>query len=137
MKRKISRVILALVLVDGIIVSTQPLFACGPSALDAVFAFHVHPEFPLEQFAKGEIGVLQPTYARSYLFVAYRYLNGTPLSKEEQQAVVELWNDRMSHAYPEYDSEWPKVWIEARKKIPGVAALTNLDVYRHREKPLP
>ncbi len=135
MHRSFFRLFSALLLIIIVFLSSQPSPACGPFALDAVFTFTVHPEFPLDKFAKGELGVLEPTYARSYLFVAYRYLNGNPLSSQEQAAVTELWRDRLGHTYPEFDTEWPKPWIEARKKVPGVPQLENVAIYRHREKP--
>src|SRR5688572_30991700 len=52
----------------------QPAEACGPHFTDAIFVFQKHPDDPLEKFARGNIGVLQPTYARSYLVAAYRNL---------------------------------------------------------------
>ncbi len=48
----------------------QLLSSCGPFFARAAFIYTVHPDFPLEKFAAGELGVLQPTYARSYLVVA-------------------------------------------------------------------
>src|SRR6266850_1510119 len=46
--------------------------ACGPFFTDAIFVYTKHPDFPLENFAAGKLGVLQTTYARSYLVAAYR-----------------------------------------------------------------
>jgi hypothetical protein len=45
------------------------------------------PDTPLDRFAVGELGVLQPTWARAYLVVSYRYLAGIPLDPGEQAAV--------------------------------------------------
>ena len=76
----------------------QLLSSCGPFLARAAFIYTVHPDFPLEKFAAGELGVLQPTYARSYLAVAYRYLSGTGFNPTEQQALVALWRERLVSA---------------------------------------
>src|ERR1041385_6410196 len=57
--------------------------ACGPFFNDAIFIVTKHPDFPLEKFAAGKLGVVNPTWARSYLVVAYRTLSNTPLSDGE------------------------------------------------------
>src|SRR5437660_5063020 len=83
MNERIRNLLCALVSIAVLSLAFRPSFACGPFMLDAVFTFTAHPEFPLEKFARGELGIIQPTYARSYLFVAYRYLNGTGFSSQE------------------------------------------------------
>jgi hypothetical protein len=85
--------------------------------------------------AQGEIGVLQPGYARSYLFVAYRQLSGNGFNAEEQKALVALWKERLEFTWPDYDEEWPKPWITARQRVPGLGAAPKVSAYRHREKP--
>src|SRR5258708_4125448 len=135
MKEKLSRSLLASFLILIIVLSAQPSFACGPFTLDAIFTFVVHPEFPLENFARGEIGVVQPTYSRSYLFAAYRQLNGTGLSVKEQADLVELWKERLNYGSDDSNGELAKPWLEARQKIAGVSPLPAIEVYRHREKP--
>lgn len=129
------RAIAALALVAFVIFSTRPTAACGPFSLDAVFTFRVHPEFPLEKFAAGQIGVVQPNYARSYLFVVYRHLSGNPFSAPEQKALVALWSERLGYSSSDYDEEWPKTWLTARQKVPGVSAAPKISVDRRREKP--
>jgi len=74
---------------------TNSAFACGPFVLETVFVHTVHPDFPLAHFASGRLGMVQPTYARSYLYVAYRYLEGAPFTPDEQKALTELWKDRL------------------------------------------
>jgi hypothetical protein len=108
--------------------------ACGPFTLSAVFTFTVHPEYPLESYAKGDIGVVQPTYARSYLYAAYRHLAGVGFNKTEQEALVKLWRDRLEFRF-ENGENLTAPWIAARKKVPNTAELGDLYVYRNREKP--
>lgn len=135
MLKRILRQVVAVVMLAGIVFTARPSYACGPFVLDAVFTFTSHPEFPLEKFARGELGVVQPTYARSYLFVAYRYLSAHELTAAEQKAVLELWHERMSYGYPDFDEAWPKPWLAARQKVSGVGAQPEISIYRHREKP--
>src|SRR3981081_2628222 len=70
--------------------------ACGPFFTDAIFVYSKHPDLPLENFAAGKLGVLDPTWARSYLVAAYRNLAGNPLSQTEGKAIKGVWDDRLN-----------------------------------------
>jgi hypothetical protein len=109
--------------------------ACGPFFTDAIFVYTKHPDFPLETFATGKLGVLRPSYARSYLVVAYRSLMGMSLSTAEANGVKALWDERLNYGWELHDDEWVKSWVEARKKVPGLAAPAEINVFRNREKP--
>ena len=125
------RSMLLLVCVLGVVLyRPQPLSSCGPFFARAAFTYTVHPDFPLEQFAAGALGVLQPTYARSYLAVAYRYLMGTGFNEAEQKALVALWRERLVSASAWNPEEWTKVWLAARGQVPGLAAVARIDVFR-------
>ncbi len=129
--RPLSAVILTIALLS----SAQPTFACGPFSLEAIFAFTVHPEFPLEKFAGGELGVLQPTLARSYLVVAYRLLGTARFSAREREDLLSLWKERLDLSPSEGDNSWPSAWVTVRQTVPGVSPAGQLEIYRHREKP--
>src|SRR5215467_777218 len=92
--------------------------ACGPYFEEAIFTRPDHPDYPLTHFAQGQLGVIQPTYARSYLVVAYRYLNGAPLAKAEQDAAVALWNERLNRN-ENPDERGIRLWSDARNRIPS------------------
>jgi len=103
-----------------------PVFCCGPFFLRAIFTYSLHPDFPLEDYAGGRLGIVQPTYARSYLVVAYRYLTGVPLNAGEQSAAVAMWKHRLQlDAIPEAGGDWLKQWLAARQRVPGAAAPPN------------
>lgn len=108
--------------------------ACGPFFTDAIFVFSKHPDFPLEKFAAGKIGVISESWARSYLVVAYRSLSGNPLSDTEAKAIKSLWDDRLNNSYEGGDDSWIKKWNEARKSA-GATADAQVSVYRNRGKP--
>src|SRR6266545_1074985 len=134
MRFKIGKSALAFVLALSFYQAPITL-ACGPFSLEAIFTFTVHPEFPLEKFARGEIGVGQPSYARSYLYVAYRYLAGETFNLAEQKALKSLWEDRLDHRSPSNDQELVEPWLSARQRVSGVSAAPKIEVYRYREKP--
>jgi len=126
-----SRTFLMVTCVLGVVLyRPQLLSSCGPFFARAAFTYTVHPDFPLEKFAAGELGVLQPTYARSYLVVAYRYLTGTGFNAAEQQALVALWRARLVSTVEANAEEWPKVWLEVRSKVPGIASVSSINVFR-------
>src|SRR5260370_36148069 len=70
--------------------------ACGPWFTDALFVFTKHPDFPLENFAAGKLGVIRPNWTRSYLVVAYRDLSGAALSETEVKDIKSLWDARLN-----------------------------------------
>ena len=96
------------------------VLGCGPFFLETIFTHTSHPDFPLDRFIRGELGVLQPTYPRAYLYVAYRYLAGKSFDREEQKALAEFWMPKV--ASPGAPAEnWIKTWLEERNKIPGLS----------------
>src|SRR4051812_50084747 len=85
----LCRLIVILVLITSL--STQlasPTKACGPFSIDPIFVFHESPDLPFREFARGRIGIIQPTFGRKTLVIAYRYLNGGMVLDEEQNALV-------------------------------------------------
>jgi hypothetical protein len=108
--------------------------ACGPFFTDAIFVFSKHPDFPLDKFAAGKLGVISESWARSYLVAAYRSLAGDPLSDAEAKAIKSLWDDRLNLTSENSSDSWVKDWNEARKAA-GATVAVEVQVYRNREKP--
>jgi hypothetical protein len=132
--RNRRRSIFAVALLFTMLFQAPLSFACGPFSIEAIFTFTKHPEYPLERFAAGDIGIVRPSYARSYLYVAYQYLNGGNFNQAEQHALVDLWKDRLENRGTSGEENWIQPWLTARKKaLPGAAP--TIDVYRRREKP--
>lgn len=115
MKRRIQ-IIFSTLVIFSFYVSVLP---CGPSFVTPLFDYKSAPENPYLNFAAGKIGILKPTYHRSVLFAAYRYLNGGTFTAAEQQALVDVWNaDFNNRNYNDDDvSEAVKAWVEARKDV--------------------
>src|SRR6266516_2773466 len=93
--------------------------ACGPFFLNAIFTYVKHPDIPLDNFVQGQIGVIQPSYARSYLFAAYRQMQAGTFDPGEQRALQELWKERLDLSWDAPEDEWIKPWLDARSKVAG------------------
>lgn len=121
-------------LAASLIGGLRPVYACGPFAREAIFSYSKHPDFPLDGFVRGELGVLQQTYARSYLYVAYRYLNGLSLTSADQQALLSLWRDRIAFDWQSQAEAGKETWLAARKKITNAGPEPKIEVYRDKTK---
>ncbi len=109
--------------------------ACAPDFFTAVFSYKRHPDLPRGRFIDGRLGVLQPTFARSYLVIAYRYLNGIGMNPGEREQARDYYNDRddlgsWGHVGP----DWPAQWRAVRSEIqsppaPPTPLITNGQLY--------
>jgi hypothetical protein len=117
---RMARAGVALLLVVVLVFPVAPAKACGPYLPTTIFIQRKHPDLPFGKFAAGNLGVLQPSYARSYLVTAYRYLNGGSFDAVEQRQLVALWAHRLDR-----EAEWVKKrdayyeWLEARYRYGG------------------
>jgi hypothetical protein len=119
---------MALRLLIAILILAVPLElpGCGPFLPESLFFAIRQPEAPAD-FARGRLGILQPTYDRLYQVVAYRYLAGVGLNDAERQAVLPP-PDVSAPAWP------PNPWLEARNRVPGVKMLRQIDTYRQVQR---
>jgi hypothetical protein len=95
---------------------TRPAMACGPSFIEPIFVFKESPDLPFEEFTRGKIGIVQPTFGLKTLVIAYRYLNGGTFTIDEQKALVEA----LRGTPPEDDEGQAraiKAWVAARKEF--------------------
>jgi hypothetical protein len=91
MRTRLKFALLATVLLALAVYHSRLSRACSPQAFMPypIFINTLHPDLPIGPFDKGRLGVIQPTYSSIYLLVAYRNLEGRPVSPAEQDA---LWN---------------------------------------------
>jgi hypothetical protein len=102
---------------------------CGPSYYYAVFSYGLYPDYPLDGFAGGNLGVVNPGFARSYLYVAYRYLSDKPFDSTENKALLRLWEERLNRQSGfDVREDAAKPWLEARKAVQGSKAV-NIHSY--------
>lgn len=118
-----------------LVLFNSSVLACGPFSMDAVFVHSVHPNYPLERFAQGQLGVVQPTYARSYLYVVYRYFSGSNFTAKEQKDLLELWKERLGYDGGSNGGSTVTDWLEVRKQVPNLPEIKQIESYRSREKP--
>ncbi len=128
MRKVIKAALASALLFSTLTAQTLPVMACA-FASENYFTFTTHPDLPMKSYAEGKLGILQNTYARSYLLVAYKYLSDAPLSAEEQKEVVSLWYDRLSQGDFTGTTD-PSSWIKARSAVPGIAKAA--DIYPDR-----
>jgi hypothetical protein len=134
--RSWKQIVIAVILISSLsLFLPHPTKACGPFFTDTIFVFTKHPDFPLERFAKGQLGVLQTSYARSYLVAAYRNLIGETPTDSEVAGLKSLWDDRLNSSFEYLDEVAIKKWNDARAKVPGVSPPPEIRAYRNREKP--
>jgi len=91
--------------------------ACAPDFLTAVFSYARHPDLPRSAFIDGRLGVLQPSFARSYLVIAYRHLNGIGLNQREREQARDYYKDRATGAWDHSGTDWVAQWHEVRSRI--------------------
>lgn len=136
MKKRFTKSVSLLLLVAFSLLAVPPrIHACSPSPIEAIFTFTVHPDVPFDDFTRGQIGVLQPSYARSYLVAAYRQLAGANFNDEERKALLQFWKERLDYTWDDHAAEAISVWTDARAHVPLVGPAPKIEVYRMREKP--
>ena len=90
---------------------------CGDSGPSTLFSWVLHPDLPLEPFAAGRIGVLDPAFAESYLAVAYAHMRGTVFDDKQQADLVAIWKHRMRMSDERRESAL-EAWVSARAGVP-------------------
>ncbi len=101
---------------------SRPADACS-SSTEVVAVSTRHPDLPLTPFVAGRLGVLQPSYARAHLVVAYAWLSGVGLDAAAQRAILELAQRRLAP-------------VDAAKIAPGVLAAAPPDTLGAWQKDL-
>lgn len=131
MIRKIIRKSVIALLIVMLVIPPPAARACAIGPPEAVFIFSNHPDLPLSRFAAGRLGILQPSYERMYLAVAFRYLSGGRFSPGEQAEINALWEySRQAPWKQEEAGEDPaRQWLEARSKVTGTSAPASIASY--------
>lgn len=122
MKKKIFAVAMSLMLSS--LMAPQMVLACS-FGIVPYFTYPNHPDLPLQPFAKGNLGIVDGSFARSYLFTAHRYFENKPLTADEQQAVVNLWNTRLATTDSGCGTD-TSAWLKARMTVPGTAKIETI-----------
>ncbi len=123
--------LLSLILII-ILTCNKTAFGCATMFVDQ-FSWSLHPNLPVNDFVKGNLGVIQPSFARIYLVIAYRYLINKPLNNNEINQTVKLINDRLGHVsfycFDITKMDYYKGWINERNLVLKPEKNTNLEAY--------
>jgi hypothetical protein len=103
----------------GLLAAVGVAWNCGPFLPMAVFSYARHPDLPRTRFLEGDLGVLRPTYAQSYLVVAYRYMSGVGLTEREREGVRDYWRDRATGRADHDETDWYRNWTELVDRVNG------------------
>lgn len=117
----------------SLLIPYKIFFGCGPFFVSTVFVEKTHPDFPLERFAAGNLGVVQPTWWRWYLYAAYRQLEGAGFNSDEQHALLATWNQSGGGSppgpgSPEVIQAAIQVWMDERARV-AAAPPGRVDAY--------
>ncbi len=138
--------ILALFLAITLLLVPSAALPCGPVFPTAIFSLTGGPDAPLQNFYRGDLGVLQPGFRSFHLVPAYRYLAGIGLNPEEQQALLgETGVPAESHVPRKArhrEDDWVQNWLDARGRIKAAGATPNIgwhsggssSIYRTEQK---
>jgi hypothetical protein len=117
--------------------SASPTWPCSEGGTAAIWFFTMHPDLPLQPYARGRLGILNPSLAPSYLVVAYLYMQGRALTESEQQSVLDLWSRRIGRqlARGEEPGEFDallavKGWQAARDEAGAPSLSEPIDPWR-------
>ena len=102
---------------------TRPTRACGPFFFPPVFSETNHPDSPFAAYARGQLGLLEPRYQRTYLYVAYRNLAGPSFTEEEVHKLNALGENQATDnppAPPTAPEDWPRKWSHTRSRVIGI-----------------
>ena len=94
--------------------------ACGPFPPPYPFARAVVPD--AMRYSDGQLGIVQPLFARRYLLVAWRYLNGIPLTDFERSALTVALPNAGSAFSADPAPEPVDRWLAARAAVAAAGA---------------
>ena len=112
MRRPVALILVAALAIP---IPTRRAEACGFSE-EPAFVKTTGPD-SIERFVGGNLGILRPEFARSYLVIAYRHLAGTPLDEAERKSALALFEERgvLPRSTPETDSG--PDWLAVRERV--------------------
>lgn len=117
---KILSSVISIIVLAAVLVQSVP--ACGPGYTSPVFDVNSAPESPYREFAAGKLGIVKPSYRRSILLAAYRYLTGGGFSDPEQKDLIRIWEAEINHRTDDDTKDLEdavKAWLSQRKSVLG------------------
>jgi hypothetical protein len=124
---RIRNMVLVFALFAEILSNPPDLSSCGPFLPAAAFTFWRTPEDAAGRFARGQLGILQPSFPRFYLIVAYRYLTGVGLNAEERKA---LFGPQPAVASSSPPPNAVEEWRKARARVAGGGGALYINTFK-------
>jgi hypothetical protein len=114
---KIGRLLVTFALFAAFL--THGSLPCGPGYTTPVFDTDKAPELPYSDYASGRLGIVKPTFRRSVLLAAYRWLSGAGLTPDEQRAMVDVWKAEIDNTAFDDNTVDSAVtaWLDKRKQV--------------------
>ena len=88
------------------------------------------PDAPMADFAKGRLGVVQPDWYTAYQVVAFRYLQGKPLSALEQRSLLDHYDTDRRVEPPDTTLQAMEAWVSARSPYLPAPPGSDLSVFK-------
>jgi len=114
-----------LLVLFGVLILNQPkeIESCGPFKSVGAFVSMEQPD-SVAGFLQGKLQIVLPGFRGKYLFVAYRYLSGKPLSAAEVKALQAAWEPALRDESGQITHERGATpglvrWLEERTHVPG------------------
>lgn len=131
-KELVSRAIALVFIACLVVTQATDASACGYWLAPAQAASG-SPDLPIEPFVGGHLGVLQSSYSRKELVLAYRWLRGYGLSSGEQSAVLQMWEQRVPgstrHTAAAVTDDALARWNAARERALGPSSSVATGAY--------
>jgi hypothetical protein len=135
MGRRVSRISIAILIAAALFLPPLIVEACGPDLSPPTFTNYNAPDAPLDVYARGNLGLLEPGYFHIFLYGAYRNLTGKPPSDAE---IAIMKNPYASPSYPikpqqaaetQPPPNWIDRWQAARRNVLPDTAKINFGYY--------
>lgn len=114
-----------------VVLFALPGRTCGPDFPTVSFVNAHGPDAPIAEFAAGKIGVVQTTWWREPLVVAYLYFSGRPLTPPAQKSFATYWNPA-GYLPPQPAKPALELWLQARGHYRAAPPSYDLTAYGGR-----
>jgi tetratricopeptide (TPR) repeat protein len=120
------RLLSGLVLLTLVVIPAN-IFSCM-NLVENRFTSKRMPEVPQQPYVNGKLGLLWPTFERRYLVIAYRYLDGKPLSAVERDSLINGTTPILIPGGMAPPDSPVTLWLKARSHALGLKEVRQLEI---------
>ena len=103
------------------------IFSCS-NLVENRFVSKRMPEVPQQSYINGKLGLLWPTFERRYLAIAYRYLDGKPLSASERDSLIKGTTPILIPGGMAPPDTPVALWLKARSRALGLKDVQQIEI---------